>query len=252
MSTLTVSSPQTPPLSEFPEYDILCAIGRASHMNLGRAPAIGSLGWYMNMRDSGLSDDEIDEIEKGTYSSPSTISESESDHIAVNIPPPPPLQRVTKHISSSDAVDGEDPVIRDLISELNSFPWFCSPSPSHSEDSYTESREVRFGDATQAEINLRQALNDALDEWNSEMDAWQPSRLFTNKENEIRTVKIARYRHLISAATSLLTDTFGCHKCRDRRTYRGACANCLDDASKKPEGPKEHIMELSLPKLKNQ
>jgi hypothetical protein len=251
MSTLTVSSPQTPTLSEFPEYDILCAIGRASHMGLARAPAIGSLGWYMNMRDSGLTDEEIDEIEKGTYTTTSP-SDSESEHIAVTIAPPPPLQRVTKHISIADAVDGEDSSIRDLISEFNSTSWFCATSPSTSEDSYTESSEVRFGSATQVEINLRQALNDALDEWNSELTAWQPSRLFTNKANEIRNVKVARCRHLISAATSLLTDTFGCHTCRDRRTYQGACVNCLDAAKNKPAEPKEHIIHFPLSKLKNQ
>ena len=251
MSTLTQSTarPETPPLSEFLDYSILEAIGRASHLSLAKAPAIGSLGWYMSMRDSGLSDEDIDELEKGTYSSPSSESDSDPnpnpDSFAINIPPPPPLKRVTWHISheEEDEDNTDSAEIRNLITEFNAMSW---PSV------YSQSPEVTFGSATTAEETLRYALNNAMDEWNSKIDNHHPSRLYTNEYNEICKLRIERYRHLISAASSLLTDTFGCHVCRDRRSFRGACANCLDTAMAAPTIPTEHVINMPLIKIKHQ
>lgn len=250
MTTLTQSTarPETPPLSEFPDFSILEAIGRASHMSLAKAPAIGSLGWYMNMRDSGLSDEEIDELEKGTYTSPFSDSDSDPDSFALTIapPPPPPLKRVTRHISheEDEQEDNTDSAeIRNLITEFNAISW---PSV------YSQSPEVTFGSATTAEETLRHSLNNAIDEWNSKIDDYHPSRLYTNEYNEICKLRIERYRHLISAASSLLTDTFGCHVCRDRRSFRGACANCLDNVMTLPTIATEHVINLPLNKMKHQ
>lgn len=186
MSTLTQSTPRTPPLSEFPDYSILEAIGRASHMSLAKAPAIGSLGWYMSMRDSGLSDEDIDELEKGTYTSPFSDSDSDPDSFAINIPPPPPLVRTTRHISheEEDATDSAE--IRNLITEFNAMSW---PSAY---DSYSRSSEVTFAPATTAEETLRHALNHAMDEWNAKIDTCHPSRLYTNEYNEICKLRVQR------------------------------------------------------------
>ena len=269
MSTLSVSSPQTPPLSEFPDYSILSAIGRASHMGLfgglSRAPAIGSLGWYENMRESGLSDDEIRQIEEGKYNTSSDDEDDEDDssseHIAVTIaPPPPPLVRVNAFRSSfldadadNDDTNNED-ICRNMISEFNAVSWTSSafhspPSPQSTDSSYSTSSETRYESSSVVEGTLRRVLNAAIDEWNIKIDDCHPSENITVEELQIRNLKMARYRHLITNAVSLLTDTFGCHICRDRRTYRGACANCLEQKMQGPKPAEEHILPI---KLKNQ
>ena len=271
MSYLLESSPQTPPLSEFPEYGILSAIGHASHMGLfndfddtsefvglARAPAIGSLGWYMNMRDSGLTDEEIHQIEEGTYNTSSDEDEDEDDtspeHIAVTIaPPPPPLIRVKGHIhfnhDESSEEEEDTTTVRNLISEFNGMSW---PSPTSTSStssvssSYTNSREVRYGNPTNVELNLRNALNAAIDEWNTNLDDCHPSDGITVEELQIRNLKVERYRHLIKSSLTLLTETFGCHVCNDRRTYRGVCAFCLDQKMTFPKEIKDFVLPIKL------
>lgn len=259
MSTLTVSSPQTPPLSEFPDYSILAAIGRASHMGLfgglSRAPAIGSPGWYMQMADSGLSDDEIRQIEEGTYntSSDEDNDDSSAEHIAVTIAPPPPLIRVKGfHNTSYDPCEDEDDGIRrNMVSEFNAISWTTSSLESPSSDnatesSYTSSNQTTYENSSVVENTLRRVLNAAIDEWNFKIDDCHPSDHITVEELQIRNLKMQRYRHLISNALTLLTDTFGCQICRDRRTYRGACANCLGTKMKSPTPSQEHILPIKI------